>query len=87
MRVQEFKGIRTDAAPAALEPQEFQVDEGTTRYETDDVGRRRGHRRLNIDQFNGPVTAQLGFDMPGPQFGYLVVAGPEIWGVRQIGVL
>lgn len=86
-RIDKFLGVRTDAAKPALKPEEFSVDEGTERFEQERIRRRAGTRHANVDKFDGAITAQLGFDMPGPVFGYIVVAGIEVWGIRQIGVL
>ena len=84
MKVNRFRGQRDATAGAGIEANEFQIDAGSDRYKKGSWARRRGMARAATEKLDGPVTSILGWDLPGVEFAYLVVAGTEIHGFSSV---
>lgn len=84
MRVSEFKGTVTQSPAAGIKPDESQVDEGSDRFHRGSWRRRRGIRRALNEKLDAPITALLGWDLPGVEYAYVVVSGGEVHGYSTL---
>ena len=76
----QFKGLVLDVPRTNLSSDEFQVDQGSDRYKRGAWSRRRGMLHSDLTAFASPVTAIIGIDLPGVDFGLLLVQGQNIEG-------
>ena len=83
-RIDDFKGITKDIAPAKLPNQLFQEDKGGDRTHRGSWKRRRGLAHTTIGKVNAVVTCISGFSIPGISKGYMVCEGTNIHGFVDV---
>lgn len=82
--VDSFRGVAQDVPPPKLPDGLFQVDEGSDRFRRGSWRRRRGMRHSSLSKFSSAVTSILGFDLAGPDYGFLVVEGNNVHGFTNV---
>jgi len=82
--IREFNGLALDVHRTSMPPTLFQVDEGGDRFGRGTWKRRKGMRHTDFPKKPDPIVALLGFEMPGLDFGLLVVEATRVHGVLNI---
>ena len=76
----EFSGIQLQTPRSNLPPGFFQEDVGGDHFKRGSWKRRRGMRRMCVQQRASAITTILGFELGGPGFAYLNAEGTNVYG-------
>lgn len=84
MEITSFKGIALDTHRARLGEGLFQADENGDRSIRGSWRRRRGRRHTTAPKQAAAVRTLIGFELPGTEFGLVLVAGATAVGVSNV---
>lgn len=83
-KIEEFEGLAHDVHPVRMPPNKFQVDVGGDRFEQGTWKRRRGQRHTDVPQVSSAIKTIIGFELPGGDFGVLLVEGSNAHGFTNV---
>lgn len=84
MEITEFKGVALDVHRTRLGAGLFQIDENGDRSVRGSWRRRRGRLHTTAPKQAAAVRTLIGFELPGTEFGLVVVAGATAAGVSNV---
>lgn len=84
MEITQFGGVSLDAHRARLQPGLFQVDQNGDRDKQGSWRRRRGRLHTTAPKQASAVQTLIGFELPGADFGLVIVAGAVAAGETNV---